>query len=396
MEMEAFDRLVRAGAAGGSRRHLLGAIGGLALASLIAPQWSDAKNKRRKRHQRQQKRRRKNSTLKVMTRNIYLGADISPLFAATSLPELIAASTAIYETLKGTDFPSRAKVLAAEIVAFEPHLVSLQEVSLWRTQTPSDGSPTPNAQDVAYDFLASLLDELAKQGARYEAVATVDNFDGEVPVQGPGGIMDLRLTDRGAILARTDLRASVFAVSNAQAKNFTTNVSLTNPIIGGVTILRGWTAVDVKLRGFRARYVNTHLEAVAPPVQVAQGAELLAGPLNTDMATILTGDFNSDAYGVGTPGQTDTPTYQNMLAAGFSDSWPGNRGKAESITCCQAENLRNAESAFDQRIDFVLIRGAISAQDATRIGANQSDKTPSGLWPSDHAGITATLRLKQG
>ncbi|MEU6069315.1 MULTISPECIES: hypothetical protein [Streptomyces] len=27
------------------------------------------------------------------------------------------------------------------------------------------------------------------------------------------------------------------------------------------------------------------------------------------------------------------------------------------------------------------------------VGNEQSDRTPSGLWPSDHAGIVATLRV---
>lgn len=366
-----------------------------ALASLVGLKGSEAKNQRRKRHRRQQERRKKHATLKVLTRNVYLGADVAPLVAVTTLPELISAVTELFEAVQSTSFPARAKLLAAEIVAFAPHLVSLQEVSLWRTQTPSDGSLTPNAQEVAYDFLSKLLDEVARQGGKYKAVSIVQNFDGETPIQGASGLIDLRLTVRDVILARTDLRSSEFAISNAQSGNFATNASVTSPILGDLTILRGWTAVDVKRRGFRARFVNTHLESLAHAIQVAQGNELLTGPLNTDLATVLTGDLNSDANGRGRPGKTDTPTYQNMLAAGFSDAWPGSRSQAESGTCCQNENLLITESRLSERIDFVMTRGAISAQEVARVGANPDDRTPSGLWPSDHAGVSAVLRFKR-
>jgi endonuclease/exonuclease/phosphatase family metal-dependent hydrolase len=365
-----------------------------ALASVITQEGSEAKNQRHKRHRRQQRRRTKRSTLKVMTRNIYLGAHIAPHVAVSSLPELIAAGTALFETVKSTDFPVRAKLLAAEIVAFAPHLVGLQEVSLWRTQTPSDGGFTPNAQDVAFDLLSTLLDELDRQGGKYAAVSVVENFDGEIPIHGASGPIDLRLTDRNVILARTDLRPTELAISNAQFGNFATNASVSHPILGDVTILRGWTAVDVTRHAFHLRLVNTHLEAISPTIQVAQANELLAGPLNTEMATVLTGDLDSDAYGKGTPGQTDTPTYQNMLAAGFIDAWPSDRTQEASDTCCQAEDLLHAESLLSERIDFVLTSGAISSQNAARVGANPDDKTSSGLWPSDHAGVAAVLRLQ--
>lgn len=130
-------------------------------------------------------------------------------------------------------------------------------------------------------------------------------------------------------------------------------------------------------------------------MQVAQGQELLAGPLDTELPTVLTGDLNSDAYGGGTPGQTDTPTYQNFIAAGFLDAWPSNRGQGESMTCCQGETLQNAQSSLSERIDFVLTRGMMTVQNAVRVGADPGKRTPSGLWPFDHAGVWATLRLKR-
>ena len=397
------DRLGQVLREGVHRREVLAGLG-LALpvaASLsrFPVEESEAKNrnkqKRKRRRNTKQQRRKAKVSLKVMSRNIYLGADLAPLFTVTTLPELIAAGTALFATVQETDFPARAKLLAAEIIKEEPDIVGLQEVSYWRTQTPSDGNPTPNAEDVVYDFLTTLLDELVTQGGQYEAVVSVNNFDGEIPIQGTSGLIDLRLTDRDVILARSGTSRNSVAISNATSGNFATNAVIPNPVLGDITILRGWTAVDVKRKHVTTRVVNTHLEAIAPPIQEAQGAELLAGPLQTDLPTVLLGDLNSGAYGGGTPGQTQTPTYQNMLDAGFVDAWPNGRAQGESYTCCQAEDLMNEDSLLSERIDFVLTRGSITAKDAERLGADSDVRTPSGLWTSDHAGVSAHLRVKR-
>jgi hypothetical protein len=330
-----------------------------------------------------------------MTRNIYLGADLSPLFAVTSIEELIAVATRVWAIVQETDFPARAKLLAEEIVDSEPHIVGLQEVSLWRTQTPSDGSPTPNATDVEYDFLQILLQEIRRRGGRYAPVATVDNFDGEVPILTPSGLQDLRLTDRDVMLARTDLPRQELSVANGQGRNFDARIRIPNPVLGEIVVLRGWTAVDVMVRGIPSRVVNTHLEVVDPRVQIAQGDELLAGPLQTTLPAVLVGDLNSAADGNGAPGQSDTPTYQNILDAGFVDSWRDRPIRSLGYTCCQAEDLLNERSTLTERIDFVLSRGSIIPMSARRIGADSSERTPRDLWPSDHAGVVANLRLRR-
>ena len=109
--------------------------------------------------------------VKVMTRNLYLGAELAPVFAASSIPEtpdLLAKAAQQYQMVQATDFPARAKVLAQEITEADPILVGLQEASLWRRGEPGvlDGPATP-ATTVVYDFLQILLDELAAQGQPY-------------------------------------------------------------------------------------------------------------------------------------------------------------------------------------------------------------------------------------
>src|SRR5436190_2633974 len=274
-----------------------------------------------------------------------------------------------------------------------PHIVALQEVALWRTQTPADFLPL-NASDVRFDFLQLLLDALAARGARYQPVSIVTNFDVEAPrLSAKSGFQDIRLTDRDVILAREDLPSGVLSVAHPQASNFVHNLELDGALFGGVVIPRGWTAVDVTLQGRTIRLITTHLERNGPEVQVAQAAELIAGPANTALPVVLLGDLNSAAGAGGVPGESDTPTYRNMLAAGFLDAWTLTRASDAGLTCCQREDLSNPVPSLTERIDVVLMKGALTAVTAQRVGATARDRTPSGLWPSDHAGLWAAVRI---
>ena len=401
MHTDRVDRLAGALGAGVDRRRLLRGLAGGTLAGVLGRQGAAAAEKRRAKRRvgARQAPDGGSAVLKVMARNLYLGADLTPTFGARTDRELVAATTRVFATVQATDFPARAKALAEEIVAADPLVVGVQEASLWRSRTPADFGPAPNAEDREYDFLVTLIDELAARGRRYAAVATVTNFDAEAPrllPTSPNGLQDVRLTDRDAILARTDLSARVFSVANPQAGNFATNFAIANPVFGDFTVLRGWTAVDVTLMGRTIRVVNTHLERYDPGVQEAQGEELIAGPLHTPLPVVLLGDLNSAAGDGAVPGQSDTATYQRMLDAGFVDAWTAKHGAEPGFTCCHAEDLTNARPALTERIDFVLARGDFDVSAARTVGDEPGDRTRSGLWPSDHAGIWAALHLGDG
>ena len=317
----------------------------------------------------------------VMTRNVYLGTELGPLFAAPSPPALFAAVAGGYANVQATNFPERADAIAGEIAASRPDLVALQEVALFRTDVPADGPASP-ATTVTYDFLELLLGALADRGLRYRAVAVSQGTDAELP-SGLPPAMDVRLTIRDVVLVRERARRGV-RIEAVHTGLFATN--LTAPTaLGPVTLPRGWIAVDVR----RLRFVSTHLEAFSPAIQAAQAAELLAGPLATDRPVVLAGDLNSRADGTG------TSTYASLRGAGFFDAWTATQGSEPGFTCCHDSDLREPGRQLDERIDYVLVRGPFRVRRTALVGDELGDLTPSGLWPSDHAGIVARVAYRR-
>ena len=323
----------------------------------------------------------------VMTRNLYVGAAFDLLISAPTpndIPERVAL---IYAAILSSEFPCRAEVIADEIVQNQPDLVGLQEAALLRVQSPCRTPPPNPPQPTAFaiDYVQILLDALERRGAHYAVATFVTNTD--VTALSETGDT-IRLTDRDVILVRTDLSNSDLRVLNSQAQNFKTRftVQAGGPSGPTLTVLRGWCSVDVRLRGKSIRVVSTHLEESIPIIQFIQANELLDGPLHTSRRVISLGDFNA------TNGST---TYENLLTAGFQDAWavahPGDPG----FSCCQAEDLLNPTSQLSERIDLILFRGRrISVDDMQIVGADPSDRLPSGQWPSDHAGVVSTLSIR--
>jgi endonuclease/exonuclease/phosphatase family metal-dependent hydrolase len=330
----------------------------------------------------------------VMTRNLYLGADLSPVFAAAAKgdgPGIVQATTVAWQNVKATNFPERAGALAEEIEHSEPLLVGLQEVSLFRTGPPDSITATPTpAEHVEFDYLDILLKQLNQRGLHYAPVTITKEADAENPgYTAPDVLQDIRLTDRDVILARTGVSSSKLRLSNRQRGNYATYASLPIGQTGqSIRLLRGWGSVDVTLGGQTFRFINTHLEQEGPlnAIQVAQGNEILNGPANTSLPVILVGDFNSRADGTG------TATYNNLIGAGFKDAWSATHPGELGNTWGHDADLRNTTVNLTQRLDLVLFRNNLCASDADVVGDELSDRTPSGLWPSDHAGVTATLR----
>ena len=322
---------------------------------------------------------RDDKTIRVMTYNVDEGTDFQELAAARSPGDFIAAVGTTFNNIQATKAAERAAAMAREIATERPDLVGLQEASILRT-----GSSLP-ATIVRSDLLQLLVDELAKLGKPYSVVAIIPGLDATAP--SPFGFF-VRLTTQDAIIARMDLPAADLKLSNVQVRHFATNLVFPSAI-GPITFTRGWASVDAKVRGRTFRFVTTHLD-VAPPIQMAQAAELLQSAANTTLPVVFAGDFNATAD---TGLDPTFATYQSILNAGFVDAWQQARFPDPGFTCCQAPTLLNATSTLSHRIDLVLFRGAFGIADIHLIGNKPADRTPSGLWPSDHAGIAATLLI---
>ena len=289
-----------------------------------------------------------------------------------------------------TKFPERAQALAREIETAQPELIGLQEVSLFRTG-PRGTAP---AEDVELDYLQILVGALESRGLHYAPVAVTTDFDVEVPGFNPLGLLkDIRLTDRDVILARTDLPPCQMSLWNIQQEqHFVNNVQL--PVPGGVfTMTRGWNSVDVQVCGQEFRLFNAHIESpdnqYFAAVQLAQAGEVKAVLDGITMPVILIGDYNSPAE------RPNSTPYQVIAGAGMTDAWNQTHPAQPGYTWGNEPDLLNPDPLplDPQRIDLVLYRGDLKVRSMERVGISRADRTPSGLWPSDHAGVVATLAI---
>jgi endonuclease/exonuclease/phosphatase family metal-dependent hydrolase len=325
------------------------------------------------------------SGVTVLTRNVYVGTDVDQVMRATTPENLLERVDAAWQMLAATDFAERAAALADEIADARPHLIGLQEITVIRIQSPGDAAAggTVPAEDEVWDYLAILMDALAERGLSYQVAGVIQESDVEIP-RGNATFDDVRVTDYDVVLARSDV-----AVSDVEAANYAATLAVPTPV-GDIELRRGWVALDARVGGETYRFVSTHLEPAdhTDRVQAAQVAELLDVLADESLPIILVGDLNTRADGNG------TPTYQMLLDAGFEDAWTsGGDPGAAGTTCCHDLDLRNASPQLDERIDFVLIRNAERVViEAWVVGDELTDRTPSGLWPSDHAGVAARIR----
>jgi endonuclease/exonuclease/phosphatase family metal-dependent hydrolase len=348
--------------------------------------------------------------VKVMTRNLYLGADLGPPIAAKSIGEFTELNGQVLREVTANDFPVRAKGLAQEILKKQPDLVGLQEAALWRTGPPTlepllNSGAKPTATAVRYDYLKELLAQLNKGKPRYRIAVVQDEFDFEapadengVPNDGPNGAIknaeiNGRLTMRDAILARI---GSGVTFKHKRMGHF---ANLLVEKISGVTVTvtRGWVAIDARVRGSNTfRFVDTHLEAFdpaseVPSIRARQAGELVArsGPATSRLPVILVGDLNSDND---TVEAGDQQAYRTLLHAGMRE-----RSTGKPLGCCLNSSLLAAGGGgsvadFNHQVDHVMTR------DPKEIKLKSSSVTGrqpvNGFWDSDHAGLFSALNFR--
>jgi endonuclease/exonuclease/phosphatase family metal-dependent hydrolase len=318
-----------------------------------------------------------NHMVRVMTQNMDEGTDFIELTKAKTIEEFLQAVTTTYQNIVATKPAERAAAMAREIAKNHPDLVGLQEASILRTGTLK----TPPATTVQMDLLQSLISELANLREHYFVVAIVPGLDAEAPSTLG---FNVRITTQDAIIARSDIE--MVTIGSPQVHQYQAVVTISTPI-GPITIPRGWASLDATIRGRALRFVTTHLEPNDPSVQLAEVRELAQKAGDTNLPVVFAGDFNADA---GNPSGPTFATYQALIDAGFRDAW-GLRRQDPGYTCCEDPLLLNPKPTLDQRTDLILLRD-LRIGDVNLIGDKPSDRTSSGLWPSDHAGVAATLR----
>ncbi len=333
----------------------------------------------------------------VLTHNVYVGTDVDYVIAAPTPADVPVRAAEAFQGLLATDFYERADAFAKEIRRARPHLIGLQEISTIRIQSPGDavvGGTIP-AEDVLFDYLDILMDALQAHHLKYKVAGVIENTDVEVPMivsADPLQFDDIRLTDYDVVLVRKDVK-----IANVFTKNYI--AKFTVPSLGA-EIIRGFVAVDAKVNGRIVRFVNTHLEpAPIPdllPVQMGQAQELAAIMAAETKPVIVVGDLNSSA--------PDGPTYQFFLDNGYLDMWTekSNPGGGDGNTSSHDLDLRNPVPNLTKRIDYILLKNdpAISGLSlrsacAVVVGDELGDRTVSGMWPSDHAGVVAAMRLSK-
>jgi len=279
--------------------------------------------------------------LVVMSRNLYLGADVG--IALKKLPNFSAAAEFMWSQVAATDFSRRAPVLAAEVILNKVDVVGLQEATRWYCKKNAWSKGT-----VVFDFTQEFLDATKRLGHEY-VLAVKDGTEAlntgySIPaipfltmVNDPHTFQPLFGQDKAAcgfeiadaLVIKKELAGSIIRVGNSEYK---THYSIIPTLM---TIYRGYTWMDLSFAGSQVRIVSTHLESLWDSNKVPnsrfQAQQLIADLSDTTIPTVVIGDFNAD------PRDPRSSAAEN----------PGGQPEA-SATCPAQVKFPTAETADDR------------------------------------------------
>lgn len=335
--------------------------------------------------------------VRVVTRNLGVGARLYGFVDTNSLDIDPLQVYERYRQLRTSAPGTRMRAIACGLADELPAVVGLQEVARVR-RGPSDytGGSDPNARREMYDFLdlltTALDDELDRYDfdVGYEVAAVSRNLDEEFPAESPDGErFDVRLTDRDVVLVRDDLD-----VRRTDDGSYSLNVRATLDDGTRVSVTRGWALATVELADARFTFVTTHLAVASRLVREVQATELAGVVGRREGPVLLAGDLNT------TPVGDQSAAYERLVDGGLRDV---SAAVTDDLgpTCCQGELLRNQRSRLGIRVDHVMSAGPVVPLAARRTDTDPEDRvaavTPDGevrLWPSDHAGVVADVRVE--
>jgi endonuclease/exonuclease/phosphatase family metal-dependent hydrolase len=336
--------------------------------------------------------------IKVYAQNVYPGFDIDKVEAALGGPPdaALAALTNALLVFDATNWRERAARMALAISEQDPDVVVLNElvtvrregfqtVSVFLEGTPFEPFAPYWAQipDAAVDFLPVFQEELAKLGLRYDLVATLPLTNIRIDLPYFPVPVFVQYDDRDAMFVRSDVQVGEVAVD-------TFAVTLQTVALQS----RGWIAADVEVHGKPWHVVGTHPAPNWPTDgKTPQITELIGAVAGVARPVVIAGDLNL------LPGSAE---YVQLATAGFADLWTLRNGRSPAeFTCCHGddETLREPSDGLEKRIDYILARPAsgyaVGPVPFTIFGDNLSERTATGMWPSDHAGLFAGLVLQK-
>jgi endonuclease/exonuclease/phosphatase family metal-dependent hydrolase len=324
--------------------------------------------------------------VKVLDQNMYLGAELEPLFTDPSAIPFVLGE------IMASNYPARAEAFARMIKLLKPDVVCLQEAFIFQILVPVGSGLVP-LPEFDWDFKQLLLGFL---GGDYYEVVTNQLFGITAPIDASTYV---RIQDQDVILAQKDV------IKVGMPKTFIFRTLLSLPLAlppdyftADSEIPRGLSTARLRIRGEKYLIANTHLEAyddpVDEPLRMAQAKEVVKKLNGKAKPIILAGDFNA---------LPDGPAY-NVITDEFDDAWLRRIiGRSDPGFTFGRDDLISDDAVFDERIDFVFTRNRYTITlAALTIGKTEFSKTvpvpyPTlddpqvQLWPSDHLGLFFAL-----
>jgi len=226
---------------------------------------------------------------------------------------------------------------------------------------------------------------------------------------------------------RDDVKDRIIQVGNTE---YDATYSIVPTIM---TIYRGYTWADFKVQDSVVRLITTHLESIWDenkiPNSALQAQQLVADLKDAKMPVVIMGDFNADyrdprpqgepnpgeqpvaSETCPTPGGAKCNAYSTMIEAGFENASPDAQnpryftwGASALLNGPDKKRISAAKKfgnqyGFTDRLDYIFTKNAYATVSSKIIGNVWPDGT--GVWdcgkdkcfPSDHAGVVATIEL---
>ena len=361
-------------------------------------------------------------TITVMSRNIYLGADVG--VALELIPDMPAAAQFMWDQVNKNDFSKRSIALAAEIKEYKPDVIGLQEATIWycKKNAWSKKVEVFNLTDQLLEALGGSYVLASKDGkTAFNPGYSINPIPFLTMVKDPTRFQKLFGQDKAAcgfqigdaLAIKKELSTQVINVGNTE---YEASYSIVPTLM---TIYRGYTWADIAIENIPVRFISTHLESIwdenKVPNAAKQATQLIEDVRETNMPLVVIGDFNSDPRdprpaNAANPGLQPTASeecpagsskcnaYRLMKEAGFNDAGPDASdpttytwGMNALLTGPDPDRLKSAqgmgnEYGFTDRLDYIFTKNGVDVSTSQIIGY----KAP---YATDHAGVFAEFTI---